>query len=96
MYQVIKRDGRVADFNITRISHAITKAFDATNIPYSQDVIDMLALQVTADFASKVKDDAIDVESIQDSVEKHCREPATTRSPKHISCTAKIGKSSAT
>jgi len=70
MYQVIKRDGRVADFNITRISHAITKAFDATNIPYSQDVIDMLALQVTADFASKVKDDAIDVESIQDSVEK--------------------------
>ena len=70
MYKVIKRDGRAADFNITRISHAITKAFDATNIPYSSDVIDLLALQVTADFAPKVKNDAIDVESIQDSVEK--------------------------
>ena len=70
MYQVIKRDGRVADFNLTRISHAITKAFDATNMPYSQDIINMLSLQVTADFAPKVKDDTIDVESIQDSVEK--------------------------
>ena len=55
---------------MTRISHAITKAFDATGIPYSPDVINLLSLQVTADFAPKVKDDTIDVESIQDSVEK--------------------------
>ena len=70
MYTVIKRDGRSAEFNLTRISHAITKAFDATGIPYSPDVINLLSLQVTADFASKVKDNTIDVESIQDSVEK--------------------------
>ena len=70
MYTVIKRDGRSAEFNLTRISHAITKAFDATGIPYSPDVINLLSLQVTADFAPKVKDDTIDVESIQDSVEK--------------------------
>ena len=94
MYTVIKRDGRSAEFNLTRISHAITKAFDATDIPYSPDVINLLSLQVTADFASKVKDNTIDVESIQDSVEKRCREPATTRLPKHISCTVKIAKSS--
>jgi len=70
MYTVIKRDGRSTEFNLTRISHAITKAFDATGIPYSPDVINLLSLQVTADFAPKVKDDTIDVESIQDSVEK--------------------------
>ena len=70
MYTVIKRDGRSAEFNLTRISHAITKAFDATGIPYSPDVINLLSLQVTADFAPRVKDDTIDVESIQDSVEK--------------------------
>ena len=70
MYTVIKRDGRNAEFNLTRISNAITKAFDATGIPYSPDVINLLSLQVTADFAPKVKDDTIDVESIQDSVEK--------------------------
>ena len=35
MYKVTKRDGRTVDFNITRIANAITKAFDATGIPYS-------------------------------------------------------------
>ena len=70
MYTVIKRDGRSAEFNLSRISHAITKAFDATGIPYSPDVINLLSLQVTADFAPNVKNDTIDVESIQDSVEK--------------------------
>ncbi len=70
MYQVIKRDGRSVEFNMTRISNAITKAFDAIHIPYHPDIIAMLALQVTADYADKVKDDAIAVEEIQDSVER--------------------------
>ena len=69
MYNVVKRDGRSVDFNITRISNAITKAFDATGIPYSPDVINLLALQVTSDFSSKVKNDLVEVEAIQDSVE---------------------------
>lgn len=69
MYKVIKRDGRRVEFDLTRISNAITKAFDATNIPYDTDIINLLALQVTADNASKVKDDTINVEEIQDSVE---------------------------
>ena len=79
---------------MARISHAITKAFEATGIPYSPDVINLLSLQVTADFAPRVKDDTINVESIQDSVEKHCKELGTTRLPRHISCTAKTAKSS--
>ena len=69
MYNVVKRDGRSVEFNITRICNAITKAFDATGIPYSPDVINLLALQVTADFAPKVSNDQIEVEAIQDSVE---------------------------
>ena len=69
MYCVIKRDGRAVDFSISRISSAIRKAFDATGIPYASDVIDLLALQVTADYAGKIEDGRIGVEAIQDSVE---------------------------
>ena len=69
MYQVIKRDGRRVDFDLARIANAITKAFDATEIPYNTDIINLLALQVTADYAGKVKNNAIGVEEIQDSVE---------------------------
>ena len=69
MYKVTKRDGRTVDFNITRIANAITKAFDATQIPYNPDIINMLSLQVTSDYACKVMDNTIEVESIQDSVE---------------------------
>ena len=69
MYKVTKRDGRSVDFNITRIANAITKAFDATQIPYNPDIINMLSLQVTSDYAAKIMDNAIEVESIQDSVE---------------------------
>ena len=69
MYQVTKRDGKTVDFNITRIVNAITKAFEATQIPYNPDIINMLSLQVTADYAGKIMDNAVSVESIQDSVE---------------------------
>ena len=70
MYQVIKRDGTTSDFTLTKISDAIMKAFVATEMEYSNDIIDLLSLRVTADFQSKVKDGAIHVEDIQDSVER--------------------------
>ena len=70
MFQVIKREGEVADFTLTKISDAIMKAFNATDVQYNNDVVDLLALRVTADFQGKVKDDGIHVEDIQDSVEK--------------------------
>ena len=70
MYQVVKRNGEVSDFTLTRISDAIMKAFVATEMDYTNDIIDLLALRVTADFQSKVKDGKITVEDIQDSVEK--------------------------
>ncbi len=70
MYRVRKRDDSASEFNINKISAAITKAFEAQGTPYHATVIDMLALRVTADFAAKVKDGYIAVEDIQDSVEK--------------------------
>ena len=70
MYQVTKRDGATAPFEIGKISAAITKAFEALSKQYHPSVIDMLALRVTADFEPKIQDGLIAVEDIQDSVEK--------------------------
>ena len=69
MYKVIKRDGAVTDFDIAKISSAISKAFDALNKETHPTVIDLLALKVTSDFEGKIKDGLIAVEDIQDSVE---------------------------
>ena len=69
MYVVLKRDGRVADFNISKIKDAITMAFDACDKQYHPDTTDFLALKVTADFEPKIEDGKISVENIQDSVE---------------------------
>ena len=70
MYQVVKRDGKVVDFSIEKISDAITKAFDAIGKQYHPSVIDLLALNVTSDYVEKIQDNKISVEDIQDSVEK--------------------------
>ncbi len=69
MYQVVKRDGKVTDFNLSKISAAITKAFEAQQKPFNPDIVDLLALKVTADYTDKIKDGKITVEDIQDSVE---------------------------
>ncbi len=70
MLNVIKRNGESAAFTLTKISDAIMKAFNATDISYNNDIIDLLALRVTAEFQSKIKDNGIHVEDIQDCVEK--------------------------
>ncbi len=70
MYQVVKRDGALVDFSISKISSAITKAFDALGRQYHPSIIELMALRVTADFDSKIKAGKITVEEIQDSVEK--------------------------
>ncbi len=70
MYRVSKRDGVIVDFNVSKISAAIEKAFIGCDKQYHPSVIDMLALRVTSDFEDKIKDEVISVEDIQDSVEK--------------------------
>ena len=69
MYKVKKRNGKVIDFEIGKISNAIKLAFDSQNKQYNDSIIDLLALKVTADFEPKIKDNLIEVEDIQDSVE---------------------------
>ena len=69
MFQVVKRDGSSAEFEMKKISGAIVKAFDATEVNYSQDIIDLLTLRVTAVMQPKIKEGEIQVEDIQDSVE---------------------------
>ena len=69
MYKVRKRDGKIVAFDIKKISEAITKAFEAEEKKYDENVIDFLALKVTAEFEEKIKDNIINVEDIQDAVE---------------------------
>jgi ribonucleoside-triphosphate reductase len=69
MYNVKKRDGKIVKFELGKIKDALAKAIEATEQPVDDDVVDFMALKVTSDFASKVKDDIIGVEDIQDSCE---------------------------
>ena len=69
MYQVVKRDGKIVDFQLDKIASAIRMAFEAQEKQFHPSVIDFLALKVTADFESKIRDSRIAVEDIQDSVE---------------------------
>ena len=69
MYSVMKRDGENVEFDISKISVAIRKAFEAQGKQYHPSIIDLLALKVTADFEPKIENDMIQVEDIQDSVE---------------------------
>ena len=70
MYKVRKRDGKIVPFEIEKIKGAIIKAFEAEEESYDENVIDFIALKVTAAFAPEVKDNIIDVEVIQDKVEE--------------------------
>ncbi len=68
-YQVQKRDGSTAEFRLDKISTAMIKAFKSRNISWDENIIDFMALKVTADFQSKIQNGMIHVEDIQDSVE---------------------------
>ena len=69
MFRIKKRDGSIVDFDLKKIEKAIEKAFIAEHKEYTQDVIELLALKVTANFNPKIKDNLVSVEDIQDSVE---------------------------
>lgn len=69
MLNVKKRDGNVVPFDLKKIEDAIEKAFIAVNKVYTHEIIELLALKVTANFSDKVEDNIIHVEDIQDNVE---------------------------
>ena len=78
MYKVIKRDGSKVLFDISKITKAITKAFQSVNRKYDESQVDLLGLCVTSKFDPKIKDDAISVEDIQDCVEQTLMETGFT------------------
>ena len=82
MFRVVKRDGDVNDFTMNKISDAIIKAFNATDVQFTNDIVDLLTLRVIADFQPKVKDGSVHVEDIQDSVEKTLEHAGFTEAAK--------------
>lgn len=70
MINVVKRDGEISEFELSKIGAAITKAFQATENEYTEDIINLLSLRVTSDFQKRIKRGSIHVEEIQDSVER--------------------------
>ena len=69
MFQVKKRDGKIVSYNMEKIETAIKKAFNAKETEYTDEIIEMLALRVAADFSRKIVNGIVSVEDIQDSVE---------------------------
>lgn len=78
MIKVIKRDGSKVMFDITKISKAISKAFESVNKAYDESQINMLALQVSSRFDSRIHENEISVEDIQDLVEQVLMEAGFT------------------
>ena len=68
MLTVTKRDGTRVPFDLTKIEDAVERAFNAEHQEINKDILELLALRVTADFNKKIKDDSVSVEDIQDSV----------------------------
>ena len=69
MLEVKKRDGTSVPFDLKKIESALSRAFTAEHKEVTQDMLELLALRVTADFNAKIKEGQIAVEDIQDSVE---------------------------
>jgi len=82
MFRVIKRDGSETKFVLEKIGGAMVKAFDATQIQYDKDIVDLLTLRVTADIQKKINEKKVCVEDIQDSVEKVLEQSGYTETAK--------------
>ena len=53
MFQVKKRDGKVVEYDMSKITTALSKAFNANQVDYTADILNMLTLRVSANFALK-------------------------------------------
>lgn len=71
MLKVIKRNGSIVDFDGTKIENAIKKAFSASGVGVPAEyVFNKMMLNIMSDLNHKIKDEAVCIEDIQDSVEK--------------------------
>ena len=69
MLSIRKRDGAIEEFKLSKIENAIERAFVAEHKYFNADIVQMLALRTTAEFNSKVKNEIVDLEDVQDAVE---------------------------
>ena len=69
MLKVRKRDESIVEFDLSRIEKAIERAFVAEHKEADKNIIELLALRVTAEFNKKVENGIVNIEDIQDSVE---------------------------
>ena len=69
MIMVLKRNGAAVPFEIKKIAAALGKAFSATETPVADDTLDLLALRVAAKTSSKVENNVLNIEDIQDACE---------------------------
>lgn len=70
MINVKKRDGKVVEFDLTKIRVAIEKAFNSVNRPFTDDILNTIALRVCASFSNTaMTEGTLSVEDIQDAVE---------------------------
>lgn len=67
--QIVKRDGRVVDFDSSKISNAIIKAFKSVEISVDDDYIGTLTNEVIQKIDETYKGNVPNVEDIQDIVE---------------------------
>lgn len=68
---VIKRNGVKVDFDLSKITDAITKAFIASNKAVDEDIVNLLALRAVSKLNTK---EPVYVETIQDAVEESLSE----------------------
>ncbi len=70
MKQVKKRNGSIVDFEETKITDAMRKAFAYCNVPVEEIVLETLTIGVLADLSQKFSDEQTpSVENVQDLVE---------------------------
>ena len=68
--KVTKRDGRIVEFEPTKIMSVVEKAFDSTQTPSTEKLLISITNAVTKELSETFKDEVPHIESIQDEVEK--------------------------
>ncbi len=76
--KIKKRDGKIVDFQLSKIQQAIQKAFEATECAYNEDILQLLALRAVSKSQSQIKDNILEIELIQDKVEQSLEESGFT------------------
>lgn len=69
MYHVRKRNGDSVIFDLSKIQAAITKSFESCGRNYQDTIVEKLAMKAVARAEQRIKDNLLNVEDIQDSVE---------------------------